>query len=84
MVKTPLDPLAAGALGQAGDFDVQYRLPISFPTMPPGAVEETNLGFALGDGLNESDDLFRLRLHSATGFHDFDFRLQISMQSKSD
>jgi hypothetical protein len=81
---SPLEPLSAGILNKAGDFDEQFRLPISFPAMPPGAVEVANAGFAFRPGATGSDDHFRLRLFSSTGFHEFDFRLQITIRKDED
>jgi hypothetical protein len=71
-------------LDKAGDFDAQFRLPMSFPAMPPGAVEVANAGFKFSNGATNSNDHFRLRLFSSTGFHDFDFRLRISLRAKDD
>jgi hypothetical protein len=81
---TPLEPLSAGLLDRVGDFDAQFRLPISFPAMPAGAVEVVNADFQFRSGMTESDDQFRLRLFSSTGFHEFDFRLRITLQPKGD
>jgi hypothetical protein len=78
----PLEPLSRGLLTKAGDFDEQFRLPMSFPAMPPGAVEVTNAYFKFRPGKTESNDHFRLRLFSSTGFHEFDFRLQVSLGSE--
>jgi len=72
--------LAAGLLDKPGEFDAQFRLPISFPAMPPGAIEVVNAGFMFSSGKDESDDHFRLRLFSSTGFHEFDFRLRIKLR----
>jgi hypothetical protein len=77
---SPLEPLSAGVLDKTGDLSAQFRLPMSFPAMPPGAVEMTNTGFKFRSGEGKSDDHFRLRLFSSTGFHEFDFRLQIVLR----
>lgn len=79
-----LEPLSAGVLGSAEDFDAQFRLPASFPSMPPGAVEVAYAGFELRAGITESDDHFRLRLFSPAGFHDFDFRIRVGMGSEAE
>lgn len=76
---TPIEPLSAGLLDKAGELSAQFRLPMSFPAMPPGAVEVTNAAFKFRAGENASDDHFRFRLFSSTGFHEFDFRLQIEL-----
>jgi hypothetical protein len=81
---SPLEPLSAGLLDKSGDFDAQFRLPMSFPAMPPGAVEVANAGFKFRSGKTESDDHFRLRLFSSSGFHEFDFRLQIKFRKEGD
>lgn len=81
---SPLEPLSGGSLDKVGDFDAQFRLPISFPAMPPGAVEVANAGFMFRHGKKESDDLLRVRLFSSTGFHDFDFRLRIKLRVEGD
>lgn len=79
-----LEPLSAGVLGSAEDFDAQFRLPASFPSMPPGAVEVAYAGFQFRAGITESDDHFRLRLFSSAGFHDFDFRIRVSMSPEAE
>jgi len=81
---SPLDTLSGGLLDKAGDFDAQFRLPISFPAMPPGAVEVADASFMFRPDGKESDDLFRLRLFSSTGFHEFDFRLRIKLRTGGD
>jgi hypothetical protein len=81
---SPLDPLSAGLLDNAGDFDAQFRLPISFPAVPPGAVEVVDVGFMFRPGKDDCDDHFRLRLFSPTGFHEFDFQLRIKLQKGGD
>jgi hypothetical protein len=73
-----LDSFAASPLDSADGLTVQYRLPITFPSLPPGAVELARLDFQFQDGANESDDLFRLRLNAASGYHDFAFKLQVT------
>jgi hypothetical protein len=82
--RSPLEPLSAGLLDKAGDFDAQFRLPISFPAMPPGTVEVANVGFSFRPDKKESDDNFRVRLFSSTGFHEFDFRLRIRLRTESE
>jgi hypothetical protein len=76
---SPVEPLSAGLLDKAGDLSAQFRLPMSFPAMPPGAVEVANTGFKFRSGETKCDDHFRLRLLSSTGFHEFDFRLRITL-----
>ncbi|HEX4053129.1 MAG TPA: hypothetical protein VHX86_02580 [Tepidisphaeraceae bacterium] len=77
----PLEPMPAAIANTAGEFAVQFRLPVTFPSVPPGALEVTNLHLMFRDGAaSASDDLFRLRLFSPYGFHEFDFRLRISVQ----
>jgi hypothetical protein len=75
-----LEELSAGLLDRAADFDAQYRLPIWFPSMPPGAVEVAYLNLMFRAGEKQSDDHFRLRLFSSTGFHEFAFRLRIKLR----
>ena len=80
--RTHLVSLSAGLLSKAGDFDAQFRLPLSFPSMPPGAVEVANVEFQFRSGKTESNDHFRLRLFSASGFHEFDFKLSLKQRPK--
>jgi hypothetical protein len=80
----PLEPLPAAIANTAGEFDVQFRLPVTFPSIPAGALEVKNLHFTFAEGANASNDLFRIRLFAPTGFHEFDFRLTLRIMEAPD
>lgn len=63
----------------------QYRLPVTIPSVPPGAIEEITLFFRLVDPVAEVAEQLRrmecrLRLHTARQYHDFGFELGIVLQ----
>ncbi len=59
----------------------QFRLPISFKGLPPGAVEVSDLKLIFIDNATKSNTLYRIRFHTTTQFHDFSFRINISLIS---
>lgn len=56
----------------------QFRLKANFPAVPPGAVDEAEMGLMFRGNSVSCGAVYRLRLHSARQFHDFRFRVEIS------
>lgn len=67
----------ASLLDAADDLTSQFRLPLTFASIPPGAVEQSSIGFAFRKGKTECDQRFRLRLHTQSGSHDYRFRMRL-------
>lgn len=60
----------------AGDGLVkQYRLPLRFGAIPPGATESGQIMFVLKG--TSATGAYRLRVHGADSYHDFCFKLNI-------
>jgi hypothetical protein len=79
-VETPLDPIPASPIDAYDGLAAQYRLEISFPALPPGAVELTKLRFMFRKGSQAGDSNYRLRLHTESQFYEYTFRLAISLE----
>lgn len=60
----------------------QFRLPIKFSSLPPGAVEEEYVKLLLESKHSNADSIFRLRLHSSTQYLDFVFRLSVTLDEQ--
>jgi hypothetical protein len=73
----PLRSFTANPIDAPDGLTKQFRLKLTFPGLPPGAVEEGRINFMFVKGSNEADHPFRLRLHSPSQYHDFVFRLLI-------
>ncbi len=71
----PLDSFLAKPVDAPDGLVAQYRLKIHFAATPAGAVEEARIGFVLLGENTKADCVYRLRLHSASQFFDFRFRL---------
>jgi hypothetical protein len=78
----PLKGFAASTADAPDGLTRQFRLKTHFAALPPGAVEEGRIELMLPDDHNESDAVYRLRLHSAAQFYDFSFRLAIRYKPK--
>jgi hypothetical protein len=62
----------------ADGLKLQYRLPMNFPSMPPGAVEQRFMYCRTSsDALGEFEAKFRLRLHCGASFYDYPFTLSV-------
>jgi len=59
----------------------QFRIPITFPSLPPGAVEVSAINLMFMAQATEVDSKYRIRLHSSTQYHDFPFTLRIQYDS---
>ena len=56
----------------------QYRLKgTTIPNLPPQAIERCDIGFEFAGKATVADSVFRLRLHTYTGYWDFPFRLKV-------
>ena len=51
----------------------QFRLPITVPALPPGAVEEASINLFLNKGFEFTNSDYRLRLNTPSQYHDFSF-----------
>ncbi|HET6370419.1 MAG TPA: hypothetical protein VFG95_04440 [Nitrospiria bacterium] len=78
----PIRSFVASATDAADGLTRQYRLPITFPALPPGAVELSSIHFIFKERCKKVDAPFRLRLHSPAQYHDYPFRLNIKIGEK--
>ena len=76
-----LIPFSANPIDAPDGLMKQFRLPITFPSLPPGAVEESHINLMFMDQATEVDSTYRIRLHSSTQYHDFPFTLRINYES---
>lgn len=76
-VPEPLVSFAANPVDAPDGLVYQYRLPVSFPALPPGAIEVGRMEFMFAKGKTAGDAVYRLRLHTQTRFYDYRFRLKI-------
>lgn len=74
-----IDAFTANPMDAPDGLTRQYRLPITFPALPPGAIEVAHLELTFKDFGNR-DLLYRLRLHTQARFYDYTFRLKISVK----
>lgn len=61
----------------------QFRLPIKFASLPPGAVEVRNVDLMFSPGSIKSDAIYRLRLHTPSQFRDYSFRLVFEYEEQN-
>lgn len=78
-----LESFVANSIDAPDSLTKQFRLPITFPTLPPGAVEVSELNLMFLEQPSDVDCLYRIRLHSATQYHDFPFRLELEYEDES-
>ena len=78
----PLEPFTANLVDAPDGLSEQYRLPITFPSVSPGAMEEGNLSLMFTGELAACDETCRLRLHSTLQYHDFSFILKVKIESE--
>ena len=55
---------------------IQYRLPASLPSLPPGAVEQIDVWIKPGTH-SAISEVFTLRIHTPQGYHDYSFRVTL-------
>jgi len=60
----------------------QYRIPITFPALPPGAIEQETIDLMFNQGKSSADSLYRLRLHTQVRHYDYKFRLKLSVSAR--
>lgn len=77
----PLEPIKASSVDSRDGLSSQYRLKLGFPSLPPGAVEVASLHMMFREGLVSGDGTYRLRLHTASQYYDFLFKLALTFGS---
>ena len=77
----PIEQFRADITDAPDDLFYQFRLPAALPAFPPGAVETTNIELMFKEKIDLSDARYRLRLHTASQYHDFSFRLKIRYEA---
>lgn len=56
----------------------QIRLPLSYDSMPPGAIEERGIGLMFKDGICDfGESTFKVRFHTHECVYDFMFQLKV-------
>jgi len=78
----PLDSFSANPIDAPDGLTKQFRLPITFPSLPPGAVEVSDINLMFMGQATEVDSTYRIRLHSSTQYHDFPFTMRIKYESE--
>ncbi len=79
----PLESFVANPLDAPDGLIKQFRLQLTFPALPPGAVEVSEINLMFLEEPSDVDCLYRIRLHSAAQYHDFPFRLKIKYEDES-
>jgi hypothetical protein len=79
----PIEQFRADITDAPDDLFCQFRLPTTLPAFPPGAVERINIQVMFKEEIDLSDARYRLRLHTASQYHDFSFRLNIRYEAPS-
>jgi hypothetical protein len=80
LVPVALKPIVAAAADSTDGLVRQFRLPGKFPSMPPGAVEESSINLQFINDSNFSEETYRLRVHTRTQFYDYSFRIKAELQ----
>jgi hypothetical protein len=76
----PLDSFTANPVDAPDGLTKQFRLPVTFAALPPGAVEESKVYFMFQENATKAESEFRLRLHSAAQYHEYRFRFKINLK----
>ena len=79
-VPEPLDSFTANPMDAPDGLSLQYRLPVTFPKLPPGAIEVAPLTLMFAKGKTNGDAVYRIRLHTQTRFFDYRFRLKVKVK----
>lgn len=80
-VSTPsYGPMEAMDQDSADGLNMQYRLPIVFEKFPPGAIEQREVWFQLGEKSIKCDETMRLRVHSEHRYWEYRFHMQITLK----
>jgi hypothetical protein len=77
----PLEEFKADPIDAPDALLRQFRLPVVVSALPPGAVEAATIDLVLKKGIDSSNAAYRLRLHTASQYHDFSFRLDITYKA---
>jgi hypothetical protein len=77
----PLEEFKADPIDAPDALLRQFRLPVVVSALPPGAVEGATIDLMLKEGVNSSNAAYRLRLHTASQYHDFSLRLDITYKA---
>lgn len=75
---SPLQSFVANPIDASDGLTKQFRLQTTIPALPPGAVEIFYIPFMFVDQPSALNSLYRMRLHTATTYHDFTFRLKLT------
>lgn len=78
----PLDALEATNFDAFDGLSKQFRLNATILSLPPGAVDQFSINLTFAGKHTKASELFRLRIHSSTGFHDFPFRVETKKENK--
>lgn len=62
----------------------QYRLPVSFTAVPPGAIEQELFRMKIDDDQDEVDETYRLRVHTTETYYDYYVRLSLRVKPADD
>lgn len=81
---TALDSFEANPLDAADGLSKEFRLPLSFTNVPTGAVEAAYLDFMFREGARLVDGLYRVRVHTASLYQDYTFRMRIHLETQND
>lgn len=77
----PLVSFTSNPIDAPDGLTKQFRLPITFPSLPPGAVEVSEINLMFMGQATEVHSKHRIRLHSSTQYHDFPFKVRIKYES---
>jgi hypothetical protein len=80
---TPLESFTANPLDAPDGLSQQFRLDMTLPSLPPGAVETSHLNLEFREQPTDVDSMYRIRLHTARQHHDFSFRLQLKYEEEA-
>jgi hypothetical protein len=78
-----LDSFEANPIDAPDNLTKQFRLAVTVPAMPPGAVEESGFEMMFVDKVPTASGKFRIRLHSESQYHDYSFKLKIERKEVS-
>jgi hypothetical protein len=76
----PIQSYPASPADAPDGLNQQFRLPVAFGVIPPGANETDSLAFLFKKGMTQCDAPFRLRLHTAHRYYDYRFRLRLTLR----
>ena len=76
----PLESFEANEIDAPDKLSKQFRLSITFPELPPGAVETSALDMMFSEQPGIADYLYRIRFLTERQSHDFSFRLALQYE----